>query len=228
MADASPSLPASTIGDATYSRLREDIIACRLMPEHKLRLEALKESYGVGISTLREILNRLASEALVVAEGQKGFAVAPATAQDLREIADLRLLLESHALQLSFAHGDLEWEGRVVAAHHKLAATEKRLLAGQEKHTVNWVRYDFAFHNALISACGSRVLLDLHASIFDRFLRYHMLAASFRGGGVVDDHLALFQMALKRDRDGALAMLASHVNRGVEHVLSTGRLGNQA
>ena len=218
-----PSSP--TVGEATYQRLREDIIACRLLPGHKLRLEALRERYDAGVSTLREILNRLASESLVVAEGQKGFAVAPVTRQDLKEIADIRLLLESHALGLSLANGDLEWEGRVVAAHHKLAATERKLLAGQERHTVNWVRYDFAFHNALISACGSQVLLDLHAAIFDRFLRYHMLAASFRGGGVVDDHKALYELALARNVDGAQAMMASHVKSGVEHVLSTGKLG---
>lgn len=218
-----PSSP--TVGEVTYQRLREDIIACRLLPGHKLRLEALRERYDAGVSTLREILNRLASESLVVAEGQKGFAVAPVTRQDLKEIADLRLLLESHALGLSLANGDLEWEGRVVAAHHKLAATERKLLAGQERHTVNWVRYDFAFHNALISACGSQVLLDLHAAIFDRFLRYHMLAASFRGGGVVDDHKALYELALARNVDGAQAMMASHVKSGVEHVLSTGKLG---
>ncbi len=227
MSDSSDALLPS-IGEITYLRLRADIIACRLPPGQRLRLDALRETYGAGVSTLREVLNRLASETLVVAEGQKGFAVAPATAQDLNEIADLRVLLESHALRLSLANGDLEWEGRVVAAHHKLGATETRLLAGQERHTVDWVRYDFAFHNALISACGSQVLLDLHAAIFDRFLRYHMLAASFRGNGVVDDHKTLFALALARDIDGALAMLSEHVSRGVEHVLSTGKLAAQA
>ncbi|MCW5722661.1 MAG: FCD domain-containing protein [Devosia sp.] len=215
-----------TLGEATYRRLRADLVAGVLKPGQKLKLEPLREHYGAGVSTLREILNRLASEKLVVAEGQKGFCVAPATASDLREIADLRLLLESHALRLSLARGDLEWEGRVVAAHHKLAAIEKLLLAGQTQNTVDWVRYDFAFHNALISACGSQALLDLHAAIFDRFLRYHMLAASFRGAGVVGDHQALFALALARDEAGALDMLAGHVTRGVEHVLSTGTLGH--
>lgn len=224
---AYPDLAAASLGDATYTRIRADIIACRLEPGQRLRLEPLRERYGVGVSTLREILSRLASESLVEAEGQKGFAVAAATEKDLREVADLRLLLESHALGSSFAHGDLDWEGRVVAAHHKLAATEKQLLSGQERQTVNWVKYDFAFHNALISACGSTVLLNLHAAVFDRFLRYHMLARSFRGSGVVDDHRTLFEMALARDARGAQAMLAAHVNRGVEHVLSKGRLRNQ-
>ena len=217
-----------TVGEQTYLRLRQDIIACRLAPGQKLKLEPLRERYGAGVSTLREILNRLASEDLVIAEGQKGFTVAPATAADLREIADLRLLLESHALRLSFEQGNLEWEGRVVAAHYKLASVERQLLAGEARQTTDWVRYDFEFHNALISACGSKALLDLHSAIFDRFLRYHMLAASFRGGGVVDDHRAMFELALARNVEGALAMLAGHVNRGVEHVLGTGRLTAQA
>ena len=217
-----------TVGEQTYLRLRQDIIACRLAPGQKLKLEPLRERYGAGVSTLREILNRLASEDLVIAEGQKGFTVAPATAADLREIADLRLLLESHALRLSFEQGNLEWEGRVVAAHYKLASIERQLLAGEARQTTDWVRYDFEFHNALISACGSKALLDLHSAIFDRFLRYHMLAASFRGGGVVDDHRAMFELALARNVEGALAMLAGHVNRGVEHVLGTGRLTPQA
>ena len=69
----------------------------------------------------REILNRLASEGLVLAEGQSGFEVSPVSIANLKEIAALRMLLEGHALEQSFAAGDIEWEGRVVAAHHKLA-----------------------------------------------------------------------------------------------------------
>lgn len=213
--------PDETIGEAIYRRLRADIISCDLAPGQKLKLEPLKARYDTGLGTLREVLNRLASEDLVVAEGQKGFAVAPATVADLRETADLRLLLESHALKLSIARGDLDWEGEIVSAHHKLAAIEKQLLGGQNKQTVEWVRYDFAFHNALISACGSRSLLTMHATIFDRFLRYHMLAASFRGSGVVSDHRALLELALARDTQAALAMLSKHIESGLNHVLQT-------
>ena len=70
------------------------------------------------------ILNRLTSEGLVLAEGQRGFEVAPVSAANLKELAALRMLLEGHALEQSFAAGDMEWEGRVVAAHHKLARME--------------------------------------------------------------------------------------------------------
>ncbi len=212
------------IGEVAFRRIRDDIVAGALPPGKKLKLDSLKARYGASVSTLREILNRLASEQLVVAEGQRGFEVAPASAENLREVADLRLLLESHAIRLSLQMGDLDWEGRVVAAHHKLSVIEGQLLAGEIDRTAQWVRYDFAFHNALISACGSRTLLDLHASVFDRFIRYHMLAASFRGAAVMDDHRALFDLAMRRDADRIVAKLTGHIRSGVDYVLSTGRI----
>lgn len=211
-----------TVGETLFRRLRRDIIAGALKPGQKLTLDKLRDQYGASISTLREILNRLTTEDFVVAEGQRGFEVAPATQAGLREIGDLRLVLECHALDLSFAAGDLEWEGRVVAAHHKLAAVERQLLEGNRQRTPEWIAYDWAFHNALISACGSLLLMKTHGSVFDRFLRYHMLAASFRGPAVSKDHEALFRLAMARDAKGAKARLAEHVNLGIDHVLSTG------
>lgn len=212
------------IADQTFARIRADIVSGDLKPGTKLRLEALKRDYGASVSTLREILNRLAAEGFVEAEGQRGFEVAAATASGLREIGELRLLLETHALAKSFANGDLDWEGRVVAAHHKLSAIEKRLVEGDTSRTLEWVRYDFDFHAALISACGSQALTDMHASVFDKFIRYHMLAASFRGRAVADDHRELFDLALARDVAAATAMLARHINAGIDHVLASGRI----
>ena len=57
-------------GDSGYQRIRSDIIFGVLTPSGRLRLDAMKEDYGVSISTLREILNRLTSEGFVVAEGR--------------------------------------------------------------------------------------------------------------------------------------------------------------
>ena len=63
-------------GDSGYHRIRSDIIFGVLTPSGRLKLDSMKEDYGVSVSTLREILNRLASEGFVVAEGQRGFDIA--------------------------------------------------------------------------------------------------------------------------------------------------------
>lgn len=215
------------VSESTYRRIRGDIISGQLAPETKLRLEQLRKRYSTSVSTLREILNRLVAEELVTAEGQRGFEVAPVSARNLREVAELRLLLESHALVHSFEQGDLDWEARVVAAHHKLSQMEMKLLAGDTAEVVTWKRYDWEFHQALISACGSSVLMSAHGAAFDKYLRYQMIGLSFRGKVQVDEHRLLRDAALKRDADTAVACLKSHLNLGVADALKHGKLQAQ-
>lgn len=208
-----------TGSEAVFRRLRQDIILGNLPPGSKIKLEKARERYSISISSLREILCRLTAENLVLAEGQRGFEVSPVSKQELIELADLRVVLECHAIGLSFAAGDLEWEGSIVAAHHRLAAVERRLLGGDTSRTIDWVRCDWEFHRAIVAASNSTTLLHNLSSVFDRFLRYHMLAGSFRGEAVVEDHRLLFERALARDAAGAKQIIMSHVQKGVEHIL---------
>lgn len=213
-----------SIGEATYRRIRTDILFGRLAPDQKLKLERMKDAYGASVGTLRELFNRLASEGLVIAEGLRGFQVAPVSTTDLREVAAMRLLLECHALKASLQNGELEWEGRVVAAYHKLSLLEKRMADGDRSQTELWKRYDREFHHALISACDSAALLETHASIYDKYLRYQMVAVVFRGEVAVQEHRQLLQAALARDWPTAHAILAQHVQGCVEDTLTAGKL----
>lgn len=213
-----------TASESTYRRIRTDIIFGRLAPGEKLRLEKLRGVYDTSVSTLREVLYRLLSEGLIEAEGQKGFEVARISAANFREVAAMRNLLEGHALRESFAAGDIDWEGRVVAAYHKLSRLETAMLDGGQDQTSHWKHYDREFHRALISACGSRSLLDTHAVIFDRFLRYQILAIVFRGEAAAHEHKALLDCALARDADRALAILERHISACVDFTVENGTL----
>jgi DNA-binding GntR family transcriptional regulator len=226
---AAPAAPAAvrdggTVGEKAWLRLREDIVSGRLGPGQRLRLEVLRGEYGFGISTLREVLNRLATEGLVRAEGQRGFEVAPISRHDLREIADLRLLVETHAMAASFRNGGIEWEARVVAAYHRLAAMEARMEGGDASATDQWKRYDWEFHQALIAACGSVALMQLHGLVFDKYLRYQRLALSFRRKVAAGEHRALLDHALRRDVPAARRLLKLHLEGGVAHALASGRI----
>jgi DNA-binding GntR family transcriptional regulator len=214
----------ATTGELTYRRLHADIIFGRLAPGQRLRLERLRDDYHTSISTLREVLNRLASEGLILVESQRGFEVAPVSVEDLRDIADMRTLLECNAIRLSFARGDLDWEAQVVAAHHKLGRLEARMLTGDRAGTEAWKQYDRGFHVALISACGSRELLATHERIFDRFLRYQMLLVMFRGQVAADEHRNLLTAALARDADVAVAILTRHIGACIDYTVAKGLL----
>ncbi len=209
----------STVGQSVFSEIRNDILQGVLLPGMKLKLSSLQKDYGVSINTLRENLMRLAAEGLVVAEGQKGFRVVPASITDLREITELRQLIECHGLRKSIELGDLDWEGRVVSAHHMLARSEQLMMQDSATHSADWQRFDRQFHVALISACNSRWVLRMHRVIHDQFRRYQVLALNtiaFRGKPLVDEHRLILEHAVNRNADKAVELLAAHIQKGVD------------
>ena len=209
----------NVVGASTYQRIKRDIIFGDLAPGSKLKLDALRQRYEASMSTLRETLNRLASEGFVDAKDQRGFFVTPVSREDLLEIASLRVLLECHALRLSIANGDTDWEGNLVAAHHKLHLMEQQLLKGDESEKETWKRYDWEFHQAMIAACNSKNLLSLHSIIYDKYLRYQMLVLTYRGEEAVKEHKGMFDAALARDAGTAKRLLEDHIRNGLTHTL---------
>ncbi len=209
----------NTVGSNTYQRIKHDIIYGELEPGTKLKLDGLKTRYAASLSTLREMLSRLASEGFVAAEEQRGFFVTPVSREDLIEITNLRVLLECSAVKESIENGDTDWEGNLVAAHHKLHLMEQKMLNGDETQKETWKRYDGEFHLAMIQACNSKNLLDIHATIYDKYLRYQMLVLTYRGQEAVDEHKAMFDAALARDAKLAQELLEKHIRKGVEHTL---------
>src|SRR5262245_5056526 len=171
---------ATTLTEAIYGRLRNDILLGVLRPGDKLKLDTLRLHYDASVNTLRETLSRLVSDGLVANEGQRGFMVVPATLADLRDITEMRRLLECHAVRLSIERADLDWESRVVAAYHKLSRIEEIIDSDPKRYSAQLETYNREFHSSLIAACGSRWLLTFHAAMYDQSLRYRMLAFQVR------------------------------------------------
>ena len=209
----------TTVGNSTYQKIKHDIIFGDLEPASKLKLDSLKTKYSTSMSTLRESLNRLASEEFVIAEEQRGFFVAPVSREDLTEIADLRVMLECHALKLSIERGDTDWEGNLVAAHHKLSLMEKQMKIGNESIIEDWKRYDWEFHLSMIAACEIKNLLSLHSIIYQKYLRYQMRVLTYRGEQAVEEHQEMFESAIKRDTKVAVKSLKEHIENGLRHTL---------
>lgn len=207
----------TTVGTSTYNKIKHDIIFGELQPGSKLKLDGLKTRYQASLTTLRETLNRLASDGFVLAEEQRGFFVTEVSPSDLTEIANLRVLLECHALNLSIKQGDAEWEGNLVSAHHKLHIVEKRMLDGDTSCIELWKRYDWEFHVALIQACNSRNLLSLHAILCDKYLRYQMIVLTNRGKDAIVEHKEILDAAVARDSLTAQELLKTHILKGIVH-----------
>jgi GntR family transcriptional regulator, carbon starvation induced regulator len=209
----------ATLAESLLARIRQDIILGALQPAAKLKLEKLSKNYGVSVNTLRESLARLAADGLVVSEGQKGFAVLPVSIEDLREITEMRQLLECHALRQSIANADLDWEARLVGAYHKLSKVEALVEAEPDRYGEVWERYNQEFHEALIANCRSRWLKAFHRAMYDHSQRYRMLSLKtkpFPRSQSAEEHRQILAAAIARDVETAERVLAAHILKGAE------------
>lgn len=206
---------ARSLVEAAHDTIRHEILTGALAPETKLRFEMLRKRYGFGASTLREALTRLVGEALVTSEEQKGFRVAPVSLEDLADLTRTRIFVEKEALRESIMAGDDAWEGRVVAAYHRLSKIEAKLASGPEYQQDEFEERNREFHQALISACPSRWLNHLYGILFQQSERYRRISLVNRvvSRDVHGEHKAIFDAALARDADLACKVAGEHIER---------------
>jgi GntR family carbon starvation induced transcriptional regulator len=200
-----------TLADEAYQRIHDDIIRGEFAPNDKLQPDALRERYNIGLSPVREALSRVALEGLAVAEGQRGFFVAPATREELLDIADLRINFSVMSLERSIRNGGDDWENAVVTAYYQLNKLENQ--AHREPGTFHdeWERRNRAFHEALESGCGSPWLLHFCDILYDQLERYRRRFVVYTDidPTIGEEHKQIMELALARDT-AACKVLQQH------------------
>jgi GntR family transcriptional regulator, carbon starvation induced regulator len=213
-------IPAQTLNASVLTQIRSDIIACRLMPNERLRVEALRERYGMGISPIREALMRLEAEGLVELEQNKGFRVAEVSHENLLDLMQTRIEIESIALRWSLQKGGVEWEANLLSAFHRLSRQTKIDPANLDAISEAWSKEHADFHAALVGACGSPTMMSIRSRLFEQAERYVTLSimsnAPLRDD--VAEHKQLMRAALNREVDKTVELNRLHITRTLDKV----------
>jgi len=199
--------------EAAYFRLRADILACRLKPGARLKINELCAALDVSLGAVREALSRLSAEGLVVAEAQKRFQVAPISVADLEDLTQVRIEIETLCLRRAIAARTLDWESGLVAAFHRLSRLPVRAPGDERRLSEDWAQAHADYHLALVASCDSLWLLRVRAMLYAQSERYRRLSApvteSWRD--VNAEHRDIMQAALAGDARKACALLISHL-----------------
>lgn len=207
----------ATLTGQLEDALRLDILEGVLQPGQRLLSLDLTERYGVSATPLREALQRLAADNLVEYDPRLGTKVAPISKVDLRDIYDIRILLETIALKESMARRDANWIAHVSDAWAQLQALPlPRRDAVSRDSALAWSTAHRRFHEALFESCGSAWLLRFVSILYDHSERYRMLSAwSPTRERTSKEHEAIYRFAVQGSLEEAPEALRDHLERTV-------------
>ncbi|MFD3307506.1 GntR family transcriptional regulator [Streptomyces sp. NPDC058656] len=202
------------LSEQVYAHLREAIMRGEYAPGDALKPQDLAKEQGVSLAVVREALVRVVGEGLADRLPNRGFVVPAFSDRRWQEITEARITIEPVVLRMSVERGDVDWEARVRAAHHRLARTPAYVPEEGEYYSSAWSEAHRVFHRTLLEGCGNPVLLET----VDRMWTASELARRWsahrnpdRDG--VDEHRRLEEAALARDADTAAEVLVLHLSQ---------------
>ncbi|MBN1658467.1 MAG: GntR family transcriptional regulator, partial [Anaerolineae bacterium] len=109
-----------TLKNEIYARLRQAIIMGHLQPGAKIDVREIAEQHGISVTPIREALQMLHQEGLVTIKPHSGYLVTRLTLKQLRDLFDLREILELAAVERAAPHisdEQIEALGRVYTGY---------------------------------------------------------------------------------------------------------------
>ena len=213
--DVETNTTPTSLTSQTYERIHDMVIRGELPPGQKLKIEDLRKTLGTGASPIREALSLLTSDHLVERIDQRGFRVALVSGEAFRELLKTRCWVEERALRESIEHGDAQWEENIVLANHRLNRTPRSIDDHNYVANSDWEPKHKQFHMALLSACGSSILLKFCGQLYDQNIRYRNISGTvaYSKRNTIDEHKHIVKLALERNADEAVKALVNHYTR---------------
>ena len=191
--------------------LREAIVSGVLLGGVQLRQSELAGTFGVSIIPVREALRQLVAEGFITFQRNRGGIVAETSTEEIKELFDLRVSLESMLLAAAVPQ---------ITPRDIEKADSYQLAFEEEDHINRWGRLNWQFHEALYLPANRPRTLKIVSNInrhIDRLIRLQM---SLVGGKPKSrrEHRAILAACGRGDVKKAVSLLQKHI-RGVEKII---------
>lgn len=208
----------TTVGDMAYSVLREAILAGVLEPGQHLRQDSLAESLGISRIPIRSALFQLEADGLIQFRPHRGAVVSILTPDQVREIYEVRILLESYALRKAIETMTADRLGRLQELASRLDHEQPG--EGFVKSRVNFYRelYDEQNNTLLVS-----MIERLRSDVGRYWLRQRVVGHSHELS-----HVRLLEHAGQGEADEAVRWLQGHLQEVCRQLVQLVEQGAQA
>jgi DNA-binding GntR family transcriptional regulator len=189
--------PGATSKNRIFRQLRRAIIMGHRRPGERLSVSELSQTYGGGITPVRDALQMLGQEGLVTIKPRSGYFVTRVTLKELRDLLEVREVLEVAVV-----------ERAAVRITPQLLAQLERVHAGytgdDDESYDRYTDENRSFHYLLAQASGNETLAELLGGLHDRLARFMVL----RHAGRTQEHSHARIITALRGHDVAAARQA--------------------
>jgi DNA-binding GntR family transcriptional regulator len=198
--------------ERAYRHLRETVLVDPAVQGTFLNEVELAQDVGVSRTPVREALLLLAADGLIEMVPKRGAYVPPLSGRQIKELMELRTLLEQHAASVTLASRSVP-----VAAMRAALAEQESLLTGDAHDNDaarEFIEWDRQFHQALVDAAGNELIARTYAGLRTRQVRVGVAAlfrTTDRQRAVCAEHGRIVEALAANDEDAAREAISDHL-----------------
>ena len=201
--------------DVVFNTLRRAIITGEFAPGERLMEISLANRLGVSRTPVREAIRKLELEGLVIMIPRKGAQVAKITEKSLRDVIEIRCVLEEFAASLACERITEEGKEKLKEAHRQFVE------AAQTNDIIDIVEKDEQFHDAIFQATCNDRLITIINNLREQFYRYRMeyVKDIEQHSVLVTEHEQLLHAIFNQDSETSKQIMRTHLKNQQEGVI---------
>ncbi len=209
-------LDTASLNERAHDLLRDAILSAEFAPGQRLHVAHIAARLGVSQTPVKDALNRLAAEGLVTILPRKGTFVSSFDWQDLEELLDVRRVLEIRACELAIdriTDSEIARMSEMLEGIRQVAAR-----ADTDGFRRERIANDIAFHRVLLSASGSRRLVEMWEAVHAHVLVARATYPLDRFRKTDQEHNAIVEALNERSLPHLRDAVDYHLRQVIENV----------
>lgn len=187
-----------SLSDKIYFAIKEAILRGDLSPGYRLLVLDIANSLNISQAPVREAMERLKQEGLLVSKPYRGSVVSDISKEEIEEIYALRELIEGYAIRNSLPILTEEH----IQELHDLYAEMKRAAENDDLYSL--ILKDMEFHGLFYKLCGNKTILNVWNQMNTKIRRFLAITNKVYFPSLVDvadSHIPLLEVLKTRDVD---------------------------
>ena len=204
------------LSDRVYATLKHRILTCRLLPGQRIVEKDFCSEMGISRTPLREALNRLGLEGLITLVPYRGYEVAPLTLEDIRDLSELRAIVESESAGLAAQRATREEIEKLFSL------AELRYTPGNRETYESYLRANSVFHLEMAHCTHNPRLESIVASLIDQLQRplYLGLDVGLDAAEATGEHMGVAKAVAARDARRARKLMREQITHARERMVA--------